>query len=533
MPCAVLRACLNLTTFIRWWLHSSQPANSEALIAILHSHACLWRELLFFNRSKWGQLLRTQLESLDVDSSLSVDVWQRAALYWIVHVVRHRRYGGECILLRRRALNHVSRIIDPDGATQQRFFSHIRLGRVHRLHIAPRLAGWVILPVSIASSEKDLRVQRETAMIHSCKLELNPPFIEHLPPPDGSHVNRKRASGASILLQQETRPLKRRLLDRDRNGHVLYIASPATTPHAAPSIFCELEAARLALCGHRADLTMSQAQKVILKASPFGYALVYKRALSREEGWRRARGVAFLRIASRIRKDFVKPICSLHWSLPWIGPDEAHAKLLIRLCVREILCITKSTGAYLPLSRRAKVTITWSAAPSLATLLSPRSDLRRRLDDPCTYSCQCSDLPPSWPRLLTDWGPHVVCEGRDAPWPAHLKDVFRYLPATTRMPPSEKEIACAVADHIDRFIARGRLARAVAVDCRLTGEKLSHQLCAILAKVDTCGCQHPQVGKRPTHLSLRPRTRETRLFLPCRHVERGLEVLLLRAICHR
>ena len=127
-----------------------RTVHHEVLLSILHAQANVWRELLHFNGSRWDCLLEAQLSSFDASMFVSADSWHRAGLYWIVHVASHLRYGGEAILLARRATNHVSRILDTSGTTQQPFFRFIPRGHTSRAQITPRLAGWIILPVSRA-----------------------------------------------------------------------------------------------------------------------------------------------------------------------------------------------------------------------------------------------------------------------------------------------------------------------------------------------------------------------------------------------
>ena len=477
----MLRACLNLTTLLRWWFHASRVADHEALVVVLHTQAILWRELLCFNNSKWGTLLRSQLTQLREDRSPGIDLWQRAALYWIIHVSRHRRYGGEALLLSRRAANHCSRILDTTGTTQQHFFQFIRLGRCAHQHLAPRLAGWIFLPIRRCTALKVMRLRCERAMILGCQLELNPPFVKALK--SERDVHRKRQQADMALLQCNARPFKRRLLERDDGGKRVFSVS-AQLP-SVPSPCSLLDSARLAICAHRSNILEPEARDIISHLSPRSFALVYKRALSRETGWRRQRGVTFLNAVLRTRRDLVSPIRMLRWSLPWLGPSNTDfdTKNRIKLCIARMLSIVKDGGNYLPLDKRARLSLQWSTGPTFASLVQPSFAHRTDFDDCSTFKCTCDNLPANWPRVYTDWGPHVVCEQADAPWPASLCH-YRTLPASTRFPPSSLEIAQAVDRNVRQFAHRARLSSASLDACSHEGASLSEFLCSVVSRSD-------------------------------------------------
>ena len=114
----------------------------------MQAQGTLWRETLCADSSRRAELLRVQLDGLSrAEGVYQESAWQSPVLYWIVSPEGKLRYGGECLQLSRRAIEHADRILDPHGVTQQPFFKVVRAGVLSKSLLQFLLSRWVILPV--------------------------------------------------------------------------------------------------------------------------------------------------------------------------------------------------------------------------------------------------------------------------------------------------------------------------------------------------------------------------------------------------
>lgn len=150
-------------------------------------------------------------------------LWGGCVLYFCVrsrvHYSEHGPsvYVGETICFARRSCEHVTRILSPDGCTQQPFYGFVRKDCSDSVDVAGALCEWLFFPVRRANGDACVRKGAERILIRQIGV-LNPPRCYKLKPLSGKSGSlggrlfktrrpmmrlRKRGGGKQALCFQE------------------------------------------------------------------------------------------------------------------------------------------------------------------------------------------------------------------------------------------------------------------------------------------------------------------------------------------
>ena len=370
---AALRAALDVILLLRFrvFLVSRRSWNDQFLL--LNLAGSLWLMLLQTVPSK--RILRL-LRLFGTDPW--VFGWQRLeqapCLYVIfpypVQCSCHGPlfYVGETILFRRRMVEHFLRIIAHDGATQQPFYKVVRRSCSQGPQLLAALSILMMVPVCAASADTGERLLAESALCHSIGT-LNPPRVYSLLQKGkqrqlpgmrifDSHRPLCRLRPPQDGFPQKNVPLSLGLIRKEWRDGSKKIAS--------------------ALAGHRFEHSNASALAA-WNLSPGAWAYVARCIDQCEEGWRRKRGLRLLGVISKKRRDLCPFVSSVVFSVPWVGSVQAQS--VVRTAIRGLLSAWRQKGLWVPVAQHAKCFVSWSASPSLASILSDTSLLRKALEE--------------------------------------------------------------------------------------------------------------------------------------------------------
>ena len=277
-------------------------------------------------------------------------------------------YVGETILFRRRMVEHFLRIIAHDGATQQPFYKVVRRNCSQGPQLLAALSFLMMVPVCAASADTGERLMAESALCHSIGT-LNPPRVYSLLPKGkqrqlpgmrifDSHRPLCRLRPPQDGFPQKNVPLSLGLIRKEWRDGSKKIAS--------------------ALAGHRFEHSNASALAA-WNLSPGAWAYVARCIDQCEEGWRRKRGLRLLGVISKKRRDLCPFVSSVVVSVPWVGSVQAQS--VVRTAIRGLLSAWRQKGLWVPVAQHAKCFVSWSASPSLASILSDTSLLRKALEE--------------------------------------------------------------------------------------------------------------------------------------------------------
>ena len=95
-------------------------------------------------------------------------LWRSPCLYWVspfpMRMGKHGPllYVGETENFSRRFTEHLSRLLDCDGFTQQPFYRYIRASSANQHQLVAELCFLMMIPVKAASAEKQYRLIEES-----------------------------------------------------------------------------------------------------------------------------------------------------------------------------------------------------------------------------------------------------------------------------------------------------------------------------------------------------------------------------------
>lgn len=348
-------------------------------------------------------------------------------------------YIGETNDFSRRSFEHLSRILNPDGSTQQPFFEVLREFKNDRPSVSSFLCEWLFIPFGVAPcSSKDRKAwERELIMDVG---SLNPPRVYevilwksgHRPVCPAPPLNptkrpfRRLRKGAACPPQSCNVKLKFRTYSR-HDVFGLQVIAAALSGHQIPG------------CRKAALGAWS------LAPSPWAY--VVARVDRCEEGWRRKRGLRMLRIIASKRLDLRPPISVVNCSLVWTGSCKARDTL--RRSVVALIQLWRQHGLWIPVLRHAKFRCTWARTSTLKDALSNASSLVESLSSGLPPACPCQRLRKNarWPSVTFQGCSHIASSQGLVPWPPHLAKLAEW-PATTCLPPSYEDVVASFRDNL-------------------------------------------------------------------------------------
>ena len=116
-------------------------------------------------------------------------------------------------------------------------------------------------------------------------------------------------------------------------------------------------------------------------------------------------------------------------------------------------------GLGVPVAQHAKCFVSWSALPSLASILSDTSLLRKALEEGVCPPCPCEAVRlkyPGWPVVSFEGCEHIASSPGCVPWPEQLQHLARW-PATICLPPRYEDVVGAIRTCFRRLRDRCRV----------------------------------------------------------------------------
>ena len=348
-------------------------------------------------------------------------------------------YVGESVSFQRRFEEHILRLLDPKGQTQQPFYHFVRRGCVSDSQLLAAVSFFMLLPVSAASHDRKNRLEAEVSLT-AVLGTLNPPRVYSL-----AGMTRRRGSAAfGQRIFGASRPLCR-IRSRTSSRSSSQIPLRANGHARRDDWKAGLRLTAAALCGHRFS-GWQHAAKSAWALSPGAWAFVANRIDRTVEGFRRRRGLNMLRKIAVRRRDLCFPISIVSFSIPWLGSECARQVVLRTL--RRLISSWRSKGCWVPVLRHAKCFVTWSSTPKVKDLLSNSRSMNDWLAGKSCPECHCAELrqaDPSWPTVVVDGIPHVAASQGTVPWPVSLQHLARW-PASFALPPTWDDLASAVRE---------------------------------------------------------------------------------------
>ena len=217
---------------------------------------------------------------------------------------------GETVCCKRRFEEHILRLLDTCGHTQQPFYTYIRRGCDAESQLLPAQSFLMLIPVCAASGDRARRLEEEASLTASLGT-LNPPRAYSLV----KNPSRRRASTIrGQRLFNSLRPLCRL---RKQGGNSAGLSNHVSRARRNDWEF-GLRKTASALCGHRFP-GWQHAAKSAWNPSPGGWAFVAHHIHRTNEGVRRRWGLAHLRKIARRRRDLCFVISAISFAIPWLG----------------------------------------------------------------------------------------------------------------------------------------------------------------------------------------------------------------------
>ena len=263
-------------------------------------------------------------------------------------------YVGESDCTIRRCIEHLTRILRPQGVTQQPFFEIVRRGS-RSLHVIRQLlCEWLFIPVQCAPLNTKMRKTAEREVI-KCIGTLNPPLVYSIL---SSLSHRPYSSRGDPL------PVRRRL-------RLLRRLRPPSLSSAAALPRCrhpDLKNIAAALAGHKFEGDRA-AVLAAWRLAPSPWAYVAWRVDRFEEAWRRRRALTILRLIASKRKDLRLPVGHIQCNVLWTG--SLHTKQVMRKLFLKLIRRWRDLGFFVPVMRHASLKFSWQRARTVRDLVQP------------------------------------------------------------------------------------------------------------------------------------------------------------------
>ena len=453
-----MRCALDVVLLLRLRIFHQERRRWHDLSYLIMLAGSLWLMFLQARSTRRSQLL---LDLIGRDPWLLgwEALWQTPCVYLVfpfpVRTALHGLlfYVGETVCFRRRFLEHVLRLLDPAGFTQQPFYRYVRHGCESNEQLLAALCFLMMVPVRSAPADRGARLVIEKSLTRVVG-NLNPPHVYSLPP----FTNPKKRRVRALRIFEGTRPV-RRLRDRATGKQSLRAdpVSMTSSPQIVRKAWREgLLKTAAALAGHRFP-HCDAASLAAWNLSPGAWAFVARRIDQYEEGWRRRRGLRLLKLISGRRPDLARPISLIQATIPWPGSE--NARRIICQGFRSLLRAWRRQGVFVPVLRHAKCNVSWAAGTTLAEALSTAASLEKLLVGGRAPSCSCSQLllqDPTWTAVTCDGQEHIAASQGSVPWPDSLQHLARW-PASITLAPRWEDIASSVRSAFRRLRNRCRI----------------------------------------------------------------------------
>ena len=440
-----LKTALELVLLLKFRVFQTGKGKWNDMSDLLMLAGSLWFMFLQSRATRRGLYLLSLIDRAPWESGWQA-LWRSPCLYWIFPFpLRKGRHGtllyvGQTEDFSRRFSEHMSRLLDSDGYTQQPFYRYARMRCATNHELVTELCFWMMIPVRPASVHKQCRLIEESQLVKLVG-SLNPPLVYDLFP-----SGRKKAAKGTKIFD------RKRSLCRLRGPKVLQETSRCCTSRCLLRRDWRdgLAKTASALAGHKfagADAASLAAWNL----APGAWAFVARRIDQFEEGWRRRRGLNLLRKISHRRRDLCPLLSEIHIKMPWPGSEHVRDELCNS--VRRLLASWRSDGKWIPVLRHAKCFVSWMRSRTIADVLSNGGMLRKHLNDECEPACNCKSLLarfPSWPAVTFEGELHIAAPQGCAIWPEHLQCLMRW-PANLSLPPRWEDVASAVRDSFRRL----------------------------------------------------------------------------------
>ena len=383
-------------------------------------------------------------------------LWSEPCLYLVfpfpLRVCKHGLafYVGESICFSRRFREHLCRMVDVDGCTQQPFYQYVRQSCCNDSQLFAALSFLMLIPIHCASADKVERLSAERVLV-GCLGALNPPHVYSLLV--GVRGQTKGLKQGLRIFGSQRKLCRLRASSLKKEGPLNTVLRNRVKRRVWKD---GLQLTSLALQGVKFN-GCDAASLAAWNLSPGDWAYVAHQIDRCSEGWRRRRGLAVLqRIASR-RRDLCFPFSQVSLSIPWVGTLKAR-KVMLR-ALQRLLHSWRNEGRWIPLRRHAKCCVTWSRSRKLRDVLSNSSRLNDWLSGKIHPSCVCHDMlsaEPTWPSVTVDGVEHIAASAGTVPWPEELQCLAKW-PATLSLPPRWDDIAACVRSSFRSFRKRCKI----------------------------------------------------------------------------
>ncbi len=148
-------AALDIVSLLLFFCYSDRHIQPSVVESLMCLGGSLWLGWLLSRQSRRTARL-LELVGNEPWQTGWPSMWNGAVLYWCVRTRTIRSsfgslvYVGESTCMLRRTMEHIFRLLRPNGATQQPFFEFIRHASSDPYLIKCLLCEWIFLPVRAA-----------------------------------------------------------------------------------------------------------------------------------------------------------------------------------------------------------------------------------------------------------------------------------------------------------------------------------------------------------------------------------------------